>query len=223
MEEIKHVNLSYDVTKQNPLSFVENVKDGEHGCLLYLEEWDKQRILFHFLARSLSDGYYCVYATATQSIDEAKSSMKIHGLEPNNKDSDCLLVVKGEDLYENPDEPNIKKWLASVETTYEKSIKIGKKGLRIAADLSSYFLSRGLLQQWFDLESSLGAKFKNKIAIICAYDAGEAPSRDALSVLNFYKKLQSEEHGALEVHSFALIPVALEEENLVVRFSQSST
>jgi hypothetical protein len=33
-----------------------------------------------------------------------------------------------------------------------------KKGVRVAADLSSYFLSRGLVEQWHKLEYALERK-----------------------------------------------------------------
>lgn len=216
MQEAKGSKSSLDITRQDPLLFVENVEDGEHGCLLYLKEWDKQKILFHFLKKSLSDGYYCVYATATQSVEEAKKSMKMHGL---NSDSflDSLRVVRGEELYNSPDEPDTEKWLASIEKTYEAAIRNGKKGLKIAADLSSYFLNNGLVQQWFDLESSLEAKLKTKVTIICAYDASEAPSTDALSVIHFYKNLDSSQETQGEAHNFAVIPLDFGQ-SMIVRF-----
>jgi hypothetical protein len=212
------------------------VKDGEHGCLLYLDEWNRQRILFHFLKQSLLAEYLCVYATATQSLEEARQSMKLHGLDlkDNALDKASLFVVRGEDLYGAPEKPDIARWLFSIQSTYDNAIRDGKRGLRIAADLSSYFLNHGFVKQWFELESSLETKIDAKIAIICAYDVSEAPSKDALSVVHFYKDLftSSSSSSSLtdkestvrakkgeekEVHGFAVIPFD-DQTSMIVRF-----
>ena len=57
----------------------------------------------------------------------------------------------GEDLYKNVDNPDIENWINTTKSLSNMFISKGKKGFRMASDLSSHFLSRGLVEQWLKL------------------------------------------------------------------------
>jgi hypothetical protein len=51
-------------------------------------------------------------------------------------------------LYKNTDNPDIENWINITKSLSDMFISKGKKGFRMASDLSSHFLSRGLVEQW---------------------------------------------------------------------------
>jgi hypothetical protein len=61
--------------------------------------------------------------------------------------SSSLIIIRGEDLYTNPDNPDIENWVKTIKSISDMFVSKGKKGVRVASDLSYYFLSRGLVKQ----------------------------------------------------------------------------
>lgn len=189
------------------LSFLQKLGSGEHGCLFYTEERDKDRILTDFIRVGLDAGDYCVFASTRESSGEAvydllqDTGFKLRDLE------ESLVVVQGEQLYESAEQPNIKKWLSTLDAVHSEALAKKKKGVRVAADLSSYFVKRGLLQQWFDLEVSLGRTLNRGIMIICAYDLNLLTMNRVVNVLDFYNGLKENRNDLVDSHGFALFPI----------------
>ncbi len=110
-----------------------------------------------------------IYVTATDSKKEIRKSLQYHGIntleyENNGHGDGGLLLMSGEELYKNAENPDISKWKNSVKFVSDMFISKGKKGVRVAADLSSYFLSKGLIHQWHELEYILEKNF------LCRYE-----------------------------------------------------
>ncbi|GEM_PF-1113979 len=199
-------------------AFLSELRGGEHGCLFYINESDRKRLQYLFLKTGLEQRWFCVYATATEEPQEVRQSMKNYQLDPDEHSQD-LLIIRGEELFDDPRNPNLEKWLTSVSNIYNQAIGIGKRGVRISADLSSYFLKLGLVEQWFRLESSLAKRFDKELCVLCAYDMREfMPSKGSNSsdVLEYYAKLSRTYQKFLGIHSFAIIPTSTEIANLVI-------
>ena len=82
-------------------------------------------------------------------------------------------------------------------------ISKGKRGVRIAADLSSYFLSHGLAEQWHSLEYVLERKLSLPVSILCAYDLRLLKILD-VDPLKYYSKINSENKEFVDAHSFVI-------------------
>lgn len=208
------MNLSRNASLQKQhndlVSFLARLKDGQHGCLFYVNEQDKQRIQYEFLKCGLSQDSFCIYATATEDVETVKRNMKDFGLDYANLNGN-LEIVRGEDLYGSDiRRPNKEKWVASISSAYERALKRGKKSVRIAADLSTHFMSMGLEDQWYELESALEKRFDRKITIICAYNATAFSASNTLQVIDFYKSLSDSGRKFIDAHSFAIICIGTE-------------
>jgi hypothetical protein len=138
-----------------PEHFLNNLKVGEHGCVYFSSKEEMQMIHFAFVKSGLENNWGVVYATATESIDEVRNSMQRYGIntqyyekEKEEKGNGSLIIVRGEDLYKNTDNPDIENWINTTKSLSDMFISKGKKGFRMASDLSSHFLSRGLVEQW---------------------------------------------------------------------------
>ncbi len=216
------MNLSQNASVRRPsndiVSFLAGLKDGQHGCLFYVNEQDKQRIQYEFLKSGLSQNSYCIYATSTEDVETVKRKMKDFGLDYANSYGN-LEIVHGEDLY-GPDvrRPNKENWVASVNSAYERALKQGKKSLRIAADLSTHFMSMGLEDQWYELESMLEKRFDRKITIICAYNASAFSANNTLQIIDFYKSLSDSRRKFIDAHSVAIISIGTES-NLILQLA----
>jgi hypothetical protein len=63
-----------------------------------------------------------------------------------------------------------------------------KKGLRIATDLTSFFLPHGLYVSLFDVEHSFQPRMDLPITLICAYDAAIIPAIKDLVLHSFTRR-----------------------------------
>jgi hypothetical protein len=188
--------------------FLHDLEAGEHGCIFYSSREEMQRIHFAFVKTGLESNWGVVYATATESVEEVRKSMKRHGIdttkyEANDQADGSLLIVKGEDLYINDENPDIANWMNTAKSVSEMFTSKGKKGVRVAADLSSHFLTRGLIHQWHKLEYALEKKLSLPISILCAYNS-HSPNLLESDVLRHYARLYSENKDLIDAHSFAI-------------------
>ncbi|MGH9975086.1 MAG: hypothetical protein ACRD8Z_04535 [Nitrososphaeraceae archaeon] len=80
----------------------------------------------------------------------------------------------------------------------------GKKGARIATELSSFFLPLGKYIALFDLENLFERRTGQPVTLICAYDATIIPPSTDLDITFFYKKINKEWRKFVDAHSFAI-------------------
>jgi hypothetical protein len=67
----------------------------------------------------------CVYATGTEEVETVKASMREFGLKPNEYvEEDNSLLIVGGGLYGSLEEPNIERFLHSMYSVYETSIRM---------------------------------------------------------------------------------------------------
>ena len=100
--------------------------------------------------------------------EQVRDAMQKYGIDTVGYEaSGILIVVKGEDLYKNPESPDLEVWRNEFKLTSQNFIAKNKRGVRVASDLSSYFISRGLTKQWFDLEYTPERKMSLPISILC--------------------------------------------------------
>jgi len=188
--------------------FLHNLEAGEHGCIFYFSKEEMQKIHFAFVKSGLENNWGVVYATATESVEEIRKSMQRHGINTLQYEEDgdgdgSLIIVKGEELYKNAENPDVDNWMNAAKSISDNFISKGKKGVRVAADLSTYFLSRRLIQQWHDLEYILEKKLSSPISILCAYDSHYQELMET-DVLKHYDRLYNENKEFVDAHSFAI-------------------
>lgn len=188
--------------------FLHDLEAGEHGCIFYSSREEMQRIHFAFVKSGLESNWGVVYATATEPIEEVRKLMQHHGIdtmqyENNHQGDGSLLIVNGEDLYINDENPDVDHWVNTAKSVSELFTSKGKKGVRVAADLSSHFLTRGLINQWRRLEYALEKKLSLPISILCAYDS-YSPDLLEADVLRHYSRLYSKNKDFVDAHSFAI-------------------
>src|SRR5215210_5576106 len=172
--------------------FLHDLDTGEHGCIFYISKEDMYNVHFSYVKSGLENNWGVVYVTATDSKEEIRKSMQSHGIntseyENNGHGDGSLLLMNGKELYKNAEEPDISKWKNSVKFVSDMFISKGKKGVRVAADLSSYFLSKGLIDQWHELEYVLEKKLSLPVSVLCAYDS-TSPELLETDVLKHYDR-----------------------------------
>lgn len=193
-----------------PEQFLNNLKAGNHGCVFFSSKEEMQMIHFAFVKSGLENNWGAVYATATESIDEVRNAMQRYGIntryyeeEEEEKGNGSLIIMIGEDLYKNVDNPDIENWINTTKSLSNMFISKGKKGFRMASDLSSHFLSRGLVEQWLKLEYVIERELSLPISILCAYDI-RFPELWDTDILKYYQKINSESKEFVDAHSFAI-------------------
>ena len=167
-----------------------------------------QKIHFAFVKSGLENNWGVVYATAIESVEEIRKSMQRHAIntlqyEENVQGDGSLIIIRGEELYKNAENPDVDNWRNAAKSISDKFISKGKKGVRVAADLSTYFLSHRLIQQWHDFEDILEKKLSSPISILCAYDSHYQELMET-DVLKHYDRLYNENKEFVDAHSFAI-------------------
>ncbi len=114
------------------------------------------------------------------------------------------MIVKGEDIYRSGETPDLENAKNTVKAVVEGFLSKGKDGVRIAGDLTSYFLPRGLLMEWFNLESLFERQTSLPLTVLCAYDANQIPATKDLDIMFYYKKINNEWQNFVDAHSFAI-------------------
>lgn len=194
--------------------FFRNVDSGQHGCIFTISKADKQNMLFNFVKSGIKNNWGVVYATATESLEEIRKSMQSYGINTKlyekgesaetNVDEFSLILVRGEEIYKQATNPDIENWLNVIQSISNLFTSKGKKGLRVAADLSSYFISQGLWEQWQKLESSVERKLSLPISVLCAYDSELEQQIVESDIAKFYLNMKSEYGDFIHHHNYSI-------------------
>lgn len=113
-------------------------------------------------------------------------------------------LFRAEDAFNDPKTPDIQYCRKQSEGVVKYFNEKGKTGLRIATDLTSFFIPRGLYVSLFDLEHLFERRADLPIVLLCAYDATAIPATTDLDIAFFCKKINSEWQKFVDVHSFAI-------------------
>ncbi len=93
--------------------FVKNLKVGEHGCVFFTSREDFKGIQFTFVKSGLEQNWGVVYTTATETVNKVRDDMKQFGIDVQEHENEgSLVIVRGEDLYKDPENPDLKGWTA---------------------------------------------------------------------------------------------------------------
>ena len=109
--------------------------------------------------------------------------MENYGIDVNKYEKDgSLFIQKGEEIYKDPVKPDLELHKKQANYVINYFINRGKKGLRIATDLTSFFLPQGLYISLFDVEHLFKPIMDLPLTLICAYDAGIIPAVKDLDI-----------------------------------------
>ena len=193
----------------SPHEFLHNLKANEHGCVFFFSQEGKQTILFDFVKSGLESNWGVVYIVTIESIDKVIELMQKYGInlkhfeKSDDGSSSSLIIIKGDEMYKNPNNPDIENWINTIKSLSDMFISKGKKGVRVAADLSSYFISNGLSEQWYKLEDAIENKPSLPISVLCAYDSLSSKVWDT-DVLKYYLEADYDHKEFVDVHSFVI-------------------
>jgi hypothetical protein len=94
-------------------------------------------IYYAFVKLGLENNWGVVYTTATESIDEVRNAMQKYGINTQyyekeggaegkreGNSSSSLIIIRGEDLYTNPD---IENWIKTIKSISDMFVSKGKK------------------------------------------------------------------------------------------------
>jgi hypothetical protein len=93
----------------------------------------------------LEDNWGVIYALPGADVDEIKKQMQDYGIDTLKYEANgSLFIVKGEDGFKDPFNPDLQYCKSLAERAIINFLNQGKKGTRIATELSSFFLPLGL-------------------------------------------------------------------------------
>ena len=188
-----------------PEEFVKTVRPGEHGCIFFTRQEDLRRLQYAYVISGLEQNMGVVYATPSEKYNDTRKAMRNYGIDLDKYEQNgSLMIVKGEDIYKDGQTPDLEHSKEVVKTVVEGFLSKGKDGIRIAGDLTSYFLSRGLLMEWFNLESLFERRSSLPLTVLCGYDANLIPATKDLDIMFYYKKINKEWQNFVDAHSFAV-------------------
>jgi hypothetical protein len=200
------LSLSNRQVKIPAPEYVSGLGAGEHGVMFYTSLREMRDIHFAFVKSGLENDWVVNYALPGSSVDELRTAMENYGIEVKKYEADgSLIIAKGEDIYLDPLKPDINYCRSKAEELigYVMNRK-DKRRLRIATDLTSYFLPHGSYVSLFDLENLFGRRSDLPVTLLCAYDATVLPAVKDLDITFFYKRINKEWRKFVDAHSFAI-------------------
>jgi hypothetical protein len=188
-----------------PVEYVSNIKAGEHGVMFYTSMEDMRNIHFAFVKSGLENNWGVVYAAPGSYTEDLRNEMQNYGIDVKRYQEDgSLFLQKGEEIYKDPVKPDLELFKKQADSIINYFINKGKKGLRIATDLTSFFLPHGLYISLFDVEHLFKPRMDLPLTLICAYDATIIPAVMDLDITFFYKEINKEWRKFVDAHSFAI-------------------
>jgi hypothetical protein len=188
-----------------PTQYVSNLGAGEHGILFYTSKEEMRNIHFAFVKSGLENNWAVVYAAPGSYSEDLRKEMQNYGIDTKRYEEDgSLIIQKGEEIYKDPVKPDLEFLKMQANDVINYFVNKGKKGLRIATDLTSFFLPNGLYLSLFDIEDLFKPRTDLPLTLICAYDAAIIPSAKDLDITFFYKKINKEWRQFVDAHSFAI-------------------
>jgi MEDS: MEthanogen/methylotroph, DcmR Sensory domain len=187
-----------------PTKYVSNLDAGEHGILFYTSKEEMRNIHFAFVKSGLENNWGVIYAAPGSYSEELRNAMQSYGIDTKYEDDGSLVIQKGEEIYKDPAKPDLESFRAQSNDVINYFMNMGKKGLRIATDLTSFFLPHGLYISLFDVEHLFQPRMDLPVTLICAYDAAVIPAVKDLDITFFYKRINKEWRQFVDAHSFAI-------------------
>ena len=188
-----------------PVEYVKNIKGGEHGVMFYTSQEDMRKIHFAFIKSGLENNWGAVYSAPGSYSEDIRNEMQNYGIDIKKYEEDgSLFIQKGEEIYKDPVKPDLELNRKQADNVINYFLNKGKKGVRLATDLTSFFLPLGLYISLFDVEHLFKPRMDLPLTLICAYDADIIPAVKDLDIAFFYKKINKEWRKFVDAHSFAI-------------------
>lgn len=188
-----------------PAEYVRNIKGGEHGVMFYTSKEDMRKIHFAFVKSGLENGWGVIYAAPGSYSEDLRNEMQNYGIDIEKYDEDgTLFIQKGEEIFGDPVKPDLELHKKQANDVINYFLSKNKKGVRIATDLTSFFLPHGLYVSLFDVEHLFKPRTDLPLTLICAYDAAIIPAIKDLDIAFFYKEINKEWRKFVDAHSFAI-------------------
>jgi hypothetical protein len=188
-----------------PTQYVSSLSAGEHGIIFYTSKEEMRNIHFAFVKSGLENNWAVIYSAPGSYSEELRSAMQNYGIDTKKyEEDDSLFIQKGEDAYKNPAKPDLDYFKTQSNDIIKYFMNKGKKGLRIATDLTSFFLPKGLYVSLLDAEHLFQPRMDLPVTLICAYDAAILPAIRDLDITFFYKRINKEWRQFVDAHSFAI-------------------
>jgi MEDS: MEthanogen/methylotroph, DcmR Sensory domain len=188
-----------------PDEYVRNIEGGEHGVIFYTSKQDMRKIHFAFLKSGLENNWGAIYAAPGSYYEDLRNEMQIYGIDIKKYEYDgSLFIQKGEEVYKDPAKPDLEFLKKQAYDIINYFLTKGKKGVRIATDLTSFFLPHGLYISLFDVEDLFKPRTDLPLTFICAYDAAIIPAVKDIDIAFFYKQINKEWRKFVDAHSFAI-------------------
>jgi hypothetical protein len=164
-----------------------------------------RNIHFAFVKSGLENNWAVVYAAPGSYSEDLRNAMQNYGIDTKRYEEDgSLIIQKGEEIYKDPVKPDLEFLKMQANDVINYFVNKGKRGLRIATDLTSFFLPNGLYVSLFDVEDLFKPRTDLPLTLICAYDAAIIPAAKDLDITFFYKKINKEWRQFVDTHSFAI-------------------
>ena len=188
-----------------PSQYVSNLDAGEHGILFYTSKEEMRDIHFAFVKSGLENNWAVIYTAPGSYAEELRNGMQNYGIDTKKFEEDgSLFLQKGEDAYKNPARPDLDFFKKQANDIISHYLNKGKKGLRIATDLTSFFLPQGHYVSLYDAEQLFRPRMDVPVTLMCAYDASIIPAIMDVDITFFYKKINKEWRQFVDAHCFAI-------------------
>jgi sugar-specific transcriptional regulator TrmB len=165
------VTFNVENEDEKILSFVKQMKPGNHVILLYETSEGKLRILLNYVKYALENDEAATYVCSEASVEEIKEAMKLFGIDVKKyTESGALRVLDYTQHYIINGQFDAQNTMKLWSDYYKEAICKGFKGLRVIGETSCFF-KHNLVKELVDYEKALHKTLDVPMIAICAYYA----------------------------------------------------
>lgn len=174
----------------------DEVRPHDHAICLYDDRDDLAGQLGSFLEEGDARGEVMIFIHSLESDDEARQL--VHQAYPRSEDligQELFLIRLYRDAFESGGRIDYDHVGKLVEGHVAKADAQGRPGLRIFVDASRRYFEGAREAEWFAFEEWLGRRLVAKVALVCAYRAGDLsdPGRMATALRTHLYRFHGED------------------------------
>jgi MEDS: MEthanogen/methylotroph, DcmR Sensory domain len=194
-------------------AYLGDLPRGAHGAIIYNEDRIRTPLEFAFLRAGLERGECAVFACADRTPGQIAGLMREHGLDPGRY-GEALSIRTATSLLGDVGHPELAHWKRSLDEVRTAAREMGRPHVRWSGELSNFYLLRGRLDTWFELEDAVEATGSDS-TLLCAYDARITYDTSVVDLEQHYKEIPLDRSGSPVRHSFVVVSLSADAHRLM--------
>lgn len=194
-EIISDISFRLSIGTHSPehesISYVQNLKFGDHAFLLYDNEKVRQEITHVYIKAKLANGEAVIYIISERKIDSEIQELRKYVMDIDHQQNGALTVLSAEEWYINKGKAQPKKIVENTLEFLKSKQKAGFTGIYGTGEMNVFF--NHSKRELLEYEKLLGRKIDNNTCGLCTYDDKAVDHETLVQLTNYHGHIVSKD------------------------------